>query len=184
MTVGDDLCIGFFNQVWKSGLLSFVQAARVLEVGCGEVDWIADVKTQRPDLRIIGIDVRPVDRPKADAIVRGDVRTTTQPWTESFDCIVAISTLEHIGLGAYGDDKDPDGDAHAIAKMSTWLKPRGWLYFDVPYRPKAYEHLRTFRAYDLKALITRLIEPSGLILRGLRVYHADHPDSPYIACVL
>jgi hypothetical protein len=43
------------------------------------------------------------------------------------DLIVSFSSLEHSGLGRYGDQLDPDGDRKAIAQAWCMLRPGGLL---------------------------------------------------------
>jgi SAM-dependent methyltransferase len=53
---------------------------------------------------------------------------------ESLSC---MHTIEHIGLGRYGDPLDPDGDLKAIAELKRVLAPGGSLLFVVPIgKPK------------------------------------------------
>ena len=53
---------------------------------------------------------------------------------ESLSC---MHTIEHIGLGRYGDPLDPDGDLKAIAELKRVLAPGGSLLFVAPIgKPK------------------------------------------------
>jgi SAM-dependent methyltransferase len=182
--VSTDMCVGFFTACWEKGLVTFPTGARVLEIGCAEGDWVGPMLQCRPDLQIVGIDVRPIDRPGA-AVIQGDILTQTfEP--ESFDAVVAISSLEHIGLGWYGDPVDPEGDCRAVRRVAEWLKPGGLFYFDVPYRPSGpYTVTKSFRAYDRAALEQRLLTAAPrLRAETAAQMDASHPDGPYIACTL
>jgi SAM-dependent methyltransferase len=177
---GMDLCVGFLDCCLDCGDFDFPQHARVLEVGCAEADTVAYLKERRPDLHITAIDWREVERPKADKLVRGDVLRYTFP-PASFDCIVAVSTVEHIGLGAYGDPVDVDGDTHAMTRMASWVRPHGLIYVDVPYRPEGvYTVNENYRAYDDASVFTRLVVPS-LTRVFYRSFDVNHPDAPYLA---
>jgi SAM-dependent methyltransferase len=179
---GGDLCLGFFAKVWNPDLLPLPEHATVLEIGCAEADWQTPMLQLRPDLQITGIDVRSCDRP--GTVIVGDVLTHDFA-PASFDAIVSVSAIEHIGLGAYGDPTDPDGDVKAMQRAAAWLKPGGWLYLDVPYRPNGpYIVTEKFRAYDRAQLDARLIEPSGLWVPYRQTFTPEHPDGPYIALVL
>jgi glycosyltransferase involved in cell wall biosynthesis len=67
---------------------------------------------------------------------------------ESLSC---MHTIEHIGLGRYGDEIDPDGDLKALAELQRVVAPGGSLLLVVPvgeprimfnaHRVYAYEHL-------------------------------------------
>jgi hypothetical protein len=51
---------------------------------------------------------------------------------EPVDFIITYSSLEHDGLGRYGDPLNPFGDLESIAKCHCMLKPGGLLFFGVP----------------------------------------------------
>ena len=48
------------------------------------------------------------------------------------DFIVTISSLEHSGLGRYGDPLNPAGDLEAMAQAFCLLKPGGLMLLGVP----------------------------------------------------
>lgn len=180
-----DLCVGFFAACWEKHLIEFPSGASVLELGCAEGDWIGPMKAIRPDLTITGIDYRSLKRHSAN-IVQGDILTTKQFESESFDAVVAISSLEHIGLGSYGDPKDPDGDIATVRRVAEWLKPHGVFYFDVPYRPTGeYTVTKNFRAYNPAALESRLLQASPRLKREHAAQmEASHSDAPFIAVTM
>jgi SAM-dependent methyltransferase len=88
-----------------------------------------------------------------------------------FDKIYAISVVEHIPA---------DGDADAMREIGRVLRPGGVATLTVPFRADGYQDefingvvferdgdgSPTFyqRRYDVEALRTRLVEPSGLVL--------------------
>jgi hypothetical protein len=51
---------------------------------------------------------------------------------ELFDVIVTHSSIEHSGLGRYGDALNPWGDMLALARAWCVTKPNGFLYLGVP----------------------------------------------------
>lgn len=180
----EDLCIGFFRDCWQAGRVTFPQGGHVLEIGSAEGDWLSPMHRERPDLELVGFDYRPARGPRDVSSVMGDVLLTQKFQPASFDAVVSISTIEHIGLGAYGDPICERGDSITMYRIGHWLKPGGICYFDVPYREHGFEAHDKFRAYDDATLIDRLIEPSGLYVTHRQVFTPSHPDAPYIACVL
>lgn len=70
-----------------------------------------------------------------------------------FDYIVAISTIEHIGLGAYGDEKKEGGDRDAIKNIHRMLKKDGYFIITVPNKHLGTETGRGYSYYDFKRLI-------------------------------
>jgi hypothetical protein len=49
-----------------------------------------------------------------------------------YSAILAISCVDHDGLGRYGDPLAPDGDLMDMDEFRTWLKPNGLLFLAVP----------------------------------------------------
>ena len=54
-----------------------------------------------------------------------------------YDVVLSISSLEHDGLGRYGDPINPKGDLEAMARLKSFLKPNGVLFLAVPMGPDA-----------------------------------------------
>jgi SAM-dependent methyltransferase len=60
-----------------------------------------------------------------------------------------MHTVEHVGLGRYGDPIDPDGDLKAIAELKRVLAPGGSLLFATPVgKPKIVFNAHRIYAYD------------------------------------
>lgn len=158
MSFDGDRCLSIFGAVYASGALVFPPNAQVLEIGCAEADWMTPMLALRPDLHITGIDWR-ASGERPGTVYRGNVLTQDFP-EASFDAIVGISSVEHIGLGHYESDPiDRDGDVHAMQRAVRWLKPGGWVYADVPYNTTYRVCGTEYRAYDADALKTRLMGP-------------------------
>ncbi|MFA5247663.1 MAG: DUF268 domain-containing protein [Patescibacteria group bacterium] len=51
---------------------------------------------------------------------------------ESVKSLSCMHTVEHVGLGRYGDSLDPAGDLKAISELKRVLSPDGSLLFVVP----------------------------------------------------
>lgn len=178
---GGDVSHGIFEDQWLAGHVDIPPGARVLEIGCAEADWLTPMKGLRPDLHLTGVDHRgPLTRPGADVLLQDDILRADLFPPASFDVIVATSVIEHVGISRYGDRKDPDGDTNAMRNCRRWLKPEGFLYLDVPYRPHGPS--TPFRAYDDADLQTRVIGDWTVVHRQLA--ESSHPDGPYIVLVL
>lgn len=52
--------------------------------------------------------------------------------SDSIDSLSCMHTIEHIGLGRYGDPIDPDGDIKAINELKRVVKKGGSLLFVTP----------------------------------------------------
>ena len=52
-----------------------------------------------------------------------------------FDGIVAYSSVEHFGLGRYGDDLDPEADKKFMRQVRDCISPGGKMFLAVPVSP-------------------------------------------------
>lgn len=76
---------------------------------------------------VTSLDVR--DRPPrvpGETVLTGDAKRLPLP-DGTFDCVVSLCSIEHFGLGRYGDDFDPSADEKAAAEMVRVLRPGGTL---------------------------------------------------------
>ena len=83
--------------------------------------------------RVVGIDFQayPYRHPSLWA-VRADAMCL--PFSSGcFGCVLAISVLEHIGIGHYGDPKDGHGDREAVREIRRVLRPGGRALLTVPF---------------------------------------------------
>lgn len=64
----------------------------------------------------------------SETIVVGDAKKLDLP-DNQFDAVLSLCTLEHIGLGRYGDAFDLEADKKAFNEMIRLLKPGGHLIF-------------------------------------------------------
>lgn len=67
----------------------------------------------------------------------------------SVESISCMHTVEHVGLGRYGDPIDPDGDLKAINELKRVLAPNGSLLFVIPIgKPKIMFNAHRIYSYD------------------------------------
>lgn len=160
-----DVCADFFGTTLRAARPTLRPDARVLEVGCCEYDWLTPAAKAWPSMSFTGIDWRrrkPESLPPGVRYRQANVMTSTLFPLAEFDWIVAVSTMEHIGLGYYGQDPEhEDGDRIGMANLWSWLAPGGWLFFDVPWTPGAYRvhERKKYREYDDAAASDRLLVP-------------------------
>jgi SAM-dependent methyltransferase len=85
-----------------------------------------------PFCKVDYVDIRDIDSNlKNLTYVKGDI--CNLPYGDnSIDSLSCLHVLEHIGLGRYGDDIDPEGYIKGAKELSRILKPGGNLYFSTP----------------------------------------------------
>jgi SAM-dependent methyltransferase len=100
--------------------------------------------------------------------------------TDSIQSLSCLHTIEHVGLGRYGDPIDPEGDIKACAELARVLKPGGRLLFVTPVGKEAIIQFNAHRIYSYEAALAlfstlELIEFSYIPERGTAgiVEHAD-----------
>jgi hypothetical protein len=71
-----------------------------------------------------------------------------------FDFAIIYSSVEHSGLGRYGDDLNPFGDFEAIAQVWCVLRPGARLFLAVPMsrRPDGETQFNAHRVYGWQRL--------------------------------
>jgi hypothetical protein len=154
--VGDP-CGQFFGTALRAARPDLSPTAHVLEIGCCEYDFLTPATRAWPEMTFTGVDWRRYTKQPRATVIQGDIMAQTFA-PGSFDWIVSISAVEHIGLGHYAHDPvAADGDVLTLAQCWEWLAPGGYLAFDVPYNPARYEVVGTsHRVYDDAAVLARL----------------------------
>ena len=83
------------------------------------------------------------------------------------DLIVSFSSLEHSGLGRYGDALNPDGDRDAIAQAWCLLRPGGLLVLGVPMscadRGETVFNAHRIYGYERLAYVAANFELGGFV---------------------
>jgi hypothetical protein len=121
--------------------------AKVLDVGASES--MVSLSLASLGYEVTAIDPRPypLEHPRL-RVVAGEV----EKWDpgETFAAVVCISTLEHIGVGAYGQTEEADGDRAALERIFALMESGGLLVLTVPFGPAGLNELE--RTYDRKRL--------------------------------
>lgn len=104
---------------------------RILDVG--SVGSLFPLKLAKDGNQVYVVDVRKYHERHPNLISFISDITNTSFSNEFFDIITCISTIEHIGLSAYGDPKHEKGDKLAINECKRILKKEGKLILTTPY---------------------------------------------------
>lgn len=146
LAVGRNSTVGrvlrrFFSVTYKMGerivehpfvLLNLeLEKGSILDVGCYENPLPMELASLEYDVYGIDIHDYPVSHPNFH-FTRGDIMN--MPFRDnSFDRVIAVSTIEHIGFGAYGDPIYPEGDIKAMEEIRRVLKEGGMALITLPY---------------------------------------------------
>jgi hypothetical protein len=120
----------------------------------GSVEELLPLQLCALGYRVTGLDFRPYPfRHKRLEFIQADI-LTWQPLAGRFDTAISISTVEHVGLGAYGDPVEPEGDRIAVEKLRESVRPGGALFLTVPAgRPETTRLMRIYDEARLRALV-------------------------------
>lgn len=152
----------FYQGVWalknilKSGVKNHV------DIG-SEVKWVGLLSAIT---RVTFIDIRPLKTDlKELQVKKGNI--LDMPFEDnSVDSLSSLHVLEHIGLGRYGDELDPEGTVKACQELTRVLSIGGNLYISVPVG-KEKTHFNAHRIFPPKKIIKyfknlTLVELSGI----------------------
>mmetsp|Transcript_34916 Transcript_34916/g.85534 ORF Transcript_34916/g.85534 Transcript_34916/m.85534 type:complete len:369 (+) Transcript_34916:296-1402(+) len=96
---------------WLEGMLLGFGASNITTIEYGEV------KSFHPQLKTL--------TPMA---ISSQLNAGNDSLLGVFDSVFSFSSLEHAGLGRYGDPLNPVGDVEAVAQISCLLKPGGIFF--------------------------------------------------------
>ncbi len=72
---------------------------------------------------------------------------------DSIASLSCMHTLEHVGLGRYGDELDPDGDLKAIAELKRVTAKAGTLLIAVPVSGQPRIQFNAHRIYSFEQIL-------------------------------
>ena len=104
------------------------------------------------------VDIRPINTKingiifKQLDIMESSHFTTNGPYYEKYDSVSCLHTIEHFGLGRYGDPIDPDGYTIGLSNIISMLKQDGLFYLSTPIGKERVE-FNANRVFDTKKLI-------------------------------
>lgn len=118
----------FFQAAWLSRHLAATNPQKHVDIGSdtkliGVISAFVD--TEFLDFRPIDVMLPGLVCRKAD-ILKLDISDSS---VRSLSC---LHVIEHIGLGRYGDEIDPDGSRKALAELERVVAPGGVLFLSVP----------------------------------------------------
>jgi len=121
--------------------------------------------------RIVTTDYGPlqIESPQIKFVHMRDLRSSQQ--VPPFDMIISYSSIEHDGLGRYGDPINPDGDIAAVAEYHAMLTKNGFLVLGIPMvssdKDAGYIVSNSHRIYSVKCLVTQVF--CGFNMIGKRI---------------
>lgn len=138
-----------------------------IDVGSRLDGFIAHVASFR---EVTVIDIRPAAMSIQNVtFLQADLMAPPKAMEGKYDSISCLHTLEHFGLGRYGDPLNPLGYASGLLNMAKLLSPGGTFYLSVPLGRERVE----FNAHRVFAPTRILDVASEGGLAPLDIYFVD-----------
>jgi len=103
---------------------------RHIDVGSRIDGFVAILAATR---RVDVFDIRPLDQTIPNVIFhRQDVTKISDDWIGASDCVTCLHSIEHFGLGRYGDRIDPEGWRSGFRGLVSLVQAKGRLIISTP----------------------------------------------------
>lgn len=124
------------------------RGARILDFGC--TGSMLSLHLASLGYEVTGVDFRPYPFTHRNLrFIAGNFLTADVP-DEAFDVAIAVSAIEHTGLGFYREDTYDEGDRRVVEEIRRTLRPGGRLLITVPYGRAG--RTSWYRVYDEQSL--------------------------------
>jgi len=121
----------FWQDLWAARKIYKAAPEIHYDIGSRIDGFIAHLLTFRDNVRLI--DIRALDR-KVDGLefICADATNLEEISDNSIESLSALCSLEHFGLGRYGDKIDPDACYRCFEAIGKKIKKNGDIYLSVP----------------------------------------------------
>lgn len=158
----------FWQDLWAAKLIHDNNPAVHYDIGSRIDGFIAHLASFRDNVILIDIRAMESNIPGV-SFTQADATNLEGIEDESVDSISALCSLEHFGLGRYGDPIDPDASSKAMHSIVRVLKKGGHAYIAVPIGKERLE----FNAHRVFYASTVVREFAPLKLVEYSVINSD-----------
>ncbi len=124
---------------------------RILDIGSAFAAYLEDLVATGAE-EAIALDTRKMKVPFGVQTRRGSVTEMPEEWTNHFDLVTCISTIDHIGLKVYGNEVEENLLERSVKEILRVVSPGGRLLLTVPFGKDCITHESKQRVFGLKAL--------------------------------
>lgn len=121
----------FWQDLWAAKLINKSGVKKHFDIGSRIDGFIAHLLAMNVEVTLIDIRELPVEIEGLHMVV-DDATMLKNVSDESIESMSALCSLEHFGLGRYGDPIDPEACFTCFKEIQKKIKPRGNLYLSLP----------------------------------------------------
>lgn len=127
------------------------ESGHILDVGCSNSALALQLACM--GYQVTGIDVRSYSFSHPNLKFYQEDISDISIQEESYDCAILISTVEHVGLGHYGDTENLS-DREFLDSVARYVKLNGSIFITVPFG--SFFECDWYRVYNSKKLSSLL----------------------------
>jgi len=121
----------FWQDLWAARKVYEKNPEQHYDIGSRVDGFISHLLSFRGNINLI--DIRPLDRTVVGLnFIQSDATTLKEIPDNSIESLSALCSLEHFGLGRYGDPLDPDACYKCFDAIEHKVKQGGNIYISVP----------------------------------------------------
>lgn len=121
----------FWQDLWAAQLIYKNNPGKHYDIGSRVDGFIAHLLSFRKDVTLI--DIRPLEKTVPGlGFICADATNLEGIEDDSIESLSALCSLEHFGLGRYGDEIDPEACFKAFDAIQRKVMPGGMAYISVP----------------------------------------------------
>lgn len=121
----------FWQDLWAAKLVYKNKPANHFDIGSRLDGFISHILATGIPIKVIDVRPFPVKIPGMETIV-ADATMLQEIENSSIESLSALCSLEHFGLGRYGDEINPEACFQCFKQIQKKVKPGGKIYISVP----------------------------------------------------
>ena len=144
----------FVQDNFVADFLSEIRPISLLDIGSRVDGYINQIRHICPvtvlDIRHPNYELKNVNHVIGDLMDENSIKRLLK--NNDYPIISCLHTIEHIGLGRYGDKIDVNGDSISLSNLFMNMSSGAQLILSVPFSDKPRVEFNAQRVYDLSAL--------------------------------
>lgn len=154
----------FHQDLLVASFISKENPSRHMDVGSRIDGFVAHVASFR-EIEIIDVrELGSIGHARIKFLQR-DMMVSDRQFSEITDSLSCLHTIEHFGLGRYGDPINPDGYLRGFQNLVDMLKPGGTLYISFPISKKNEVHFNAHRVFHPLDILSWPLDGASLTLQ-------------------